>query len=866
MLSNLVLAGVVLASPGSLETGFKNPPEWARPHTWWHWMAGNATREGITEDLRAMKFAGIGGAHIFDVGQGIPSGPVAYNSPEWRDLMAHAVQTGERLGLEMTVHNCSGWSSSGGPWVQPEDAMKKVVWSLTRVSGEAEPVKLDPPSVVGGYYRDIAAWVLPGDAPEPASSIGSFVGLGGNPGVGSSTDWPVILTGEPMQVGPDGTLSGQVEGAVRVLRLGYTLTGAQNVASRPTGQGLEVDKLSADSLDRFLAGGLDPLFERIGAPEGKAQRTVLIDSYETGFQNWTPTLIEDFKRLRGYDPTPYLPALAGYAVKDRDTTREFLFDFRRTLADLWAQNYSGRFADRLKARGMKLAIEPYGNGSFEPFSYAKAADLIMGEYWIGEGQIHGSVKQSASVAHVLGRSVVGAEALTAGPESDGWRNQPRVWKPFADRSFANGINRIIYHRFAHQPWMKGVLPGMTMGPWGSHVDRTQTFWSYMPKWNRYLSRCQFMLQSGRFVGDILAFTGEGTPQEYAGQGHDIGPMPLGYDYDLCGLAPLMDVQARNGKLVLPSGLTYSVLKLPNTDQMTVALARKVRSLVRAGATVVGPRPVGSPSLADGSKGDDEVAAIGKELWGAGGVRTDGVLPALKTLGVPPDFQTSARKVSAIHRQDGATDVYFVTSEDRNPRTVRARFRATGRVPELWDPVDGSIRDASVWRRVPGGTEVELSMEGHGSVFVVFRRAAGNQRSVVDWSIDQPVRPQPQPPALRIVKAEYGVLDQPGKSVDVTDRVQAAVEGGGVEISASNAEMGGDPAFNIVKALRVAYIVGGKTFTRTVPENALFSAGTLTTSQESKEIDLKNGQIAFFRDGRVDIKWSDERRLAIDVRA
>jgi len=332
-----------------------------------------------------------------------------------------------------------------------------------------------------------------------------------------------------------------------LLRIGYTLTGARNVASRPSGEGLEVDKLSKKSLDNFFDGGLKPLFARIGDPVGKAFKTVLIDSYETGFQNWTPGIEGEFKRLRGYDPTPYLPALAGFVVKDSRTTQGFLFDYRRTIADLWSENYSGHFAERLKGYGLQLAVEPYGNGSFDPFTYAKPAGLIMGEYWVGEGTIGGSVKSASSVAHVYGHNVVGAEALTASPEQAGWRNQPRQWKPFADRGYANGISRIIYHRFAHQPFNNSVLPGMTMGPWGSHVDRTNTFWSYMPQWDKYLARCQYMLQSGLYVADVCLFSGEGAPQESDGEGYNLPEVPKGYNYDFCGIDPLMTLKVKGSQ-------------------------------------------------------------------------------------------------------------------------------------------------------------------------------------------------------------------------------------------------------------------------------------------------------------------------------
>ncbi|MCE9557568.1 MAG: hypothetical protein K8R88_01315, partial [Armatimonadetes bacterium] len=552
MLFLAVICASLQLAPGQVDlaAGFKNPPASAKPHTWWHWMGGNITKEGITADLEAMKQAGIGGAHIFDAGQGIPDGPIKYNSPEWRRLMSFALHEAQRLGLDMTMHNSSGWSSSGGPWVKPDDAMKKVTSATAEVSGGANP-KLPIPKTVRDYYKDIAIMAFPATSGVGTTFFAQLTGLSSNPGMVRTLDWPLVdqtkVINIPLdRVRADGTLNFELpEGKWTLLRMGVTLTGALNVASRESGEGLEVDKLSRASLDRFFAGGLDPLFREIG--DDSALHTVLIDSYETGYNNWTPDILREFRTRRGYDATPFLPALAGFAVGDQTQTLGFLFDYRKTLAELWAQNYSGYFAQKLAKKGLGLAIEPYGNGNFDPFTYGKPGSLIMGEYWVGETFINPSVKVASSVAHVYDHSVVGAEALTASPEQAGWRNQPRQWKPFADHGMTKGINRIIYHRFAHQPWVSGVNPGMTMGPWGSHVDRTNTIWPYMST---------------------------------------------------------------------PNGVSFAVLVLPNTDRMTVALATKIKSLVEAGATVVGPKPVFTPSLREASQGGNgTIQSLADSVWG-----------------------------------------------------------------------------------------------------------------------------------------------------------------------------------------------------------------------------------------------------------
>lgn len=836
-------------------------------------MAGNVTKRGITLDLEAMKAAGIGGAHIFDAGQGIPEGPIAYNSPQWRDLMTFAVKEADRLGLDMTMHNCSGWSSSGGPWVKPEDAMKRTTFRIEYFDGPGVPPAVPQPPTTGGYYQDIALMAVPYvEGAFNRDGQNALIGLGGSPRPDAELPWPVVpLQSVINQTGKSDTELGP--GRWVIIRLGSTLTGTHNVASRPSGEGLEVDKFSAQSLDRFFAGGLDPLIAQFGPLAGKSFRTVLIDSYETGPQNWTPAMVAEFKKLRGYDPTPYLPALAGFAVESEETTRKFLFDFRRTLTDLWAINYSGHFAQKLAKKGIQLAVEPYGNGSFDPFTYGKPAGLVMGEYWVGEGAINGSVKQSSSVIHVYGKKVLGAESLTASPDQAGWRNQPRQWKPFADRGYINGVNRIIYHRFAHQPWGPEVVPGMTMGPWGSHVDRTETFWPYMKDWDRYLARCQYMLQAGTFYGDVLLFSGEGCPQEYVGQNQNVDTVPKGYDFDWIGSDPLKGVQVKNGLLVVPGGGSYRLLSLPSTKQLTLATARKIRDLVAAGAVVAGMRPESSPSLADGANGSAEVAEIGRKVWGDGdsGWHTYGkgkvlvngnATGALKALGVAPDFMPSAKKVSTIHRRIDQRDAYFVTSFNSLPRTVTCTFRVPGGVPEFWEPKTGKIVKASVWRSTTGGVEVDIPFDANGSVFVVFDKAQQKVSHIAKVAVAGAKETSAPKAKIEILKAEYGALDRPNMVADVTATVAAFVSGGDTDVEASNDTMGGDPAFNVVKRLRVVYTVNGEQREQTVGENQTMALVEEHAPTQTAPVTLESNRVTVWNETPVSVKLStgEERIL------
>ena len=149
----------------NLSQVFANPPPAAHPHTWWHWNNGNVNKEGITLDLEAMKRIGVTGAQIFNVKQGGPDGPVQTGGSEWLELTKFAVQEADRLGMELTIHNCPGWSVSGGPWIKPEQSMQKVVWAENHVKGGARFTgTLTQPETMMNHYRDIAVFAFPDGA------------------------------------------------------------------------------------------------------------------------------------------------------------------------------------------------------------------------------------------------------------------------------------------------------------------------------------------------------------------------------------------------------------------------------------------------------------------------------------------------------------------------------------------------------------------------------------------------------------------------------------------------------------------------------------------------------------------------------
>ena len=601
-------------SEGALEEGFRNPPPEARSQTWWHWIDGYVTKEGITADLEAMARVGIGGAQIFSVGRGFDKERVAYNSPAWRELVCFAAAEAKRLGLDLGLHNCAGWSSSGGPWVTPEHNMQVVVASERVVKGPSRFAGvLEQPPAKLGHYRDIAllavrrpgaaadgwgtpqftasdpsaknlGWLADGDeattvklvAPrsekQPTSvtvaydrqvtvrslwlrAPGSFGWKGRvESSVDGETFTPIatftlprhatreicgfapvtarqfrlailkcdsrmkyVALGElrfspmlavdqlslstfessktrsaklaqsevPFAAGdviaarevldltgrmmPDGHLTWDVPASEwLLLRFGHTANGMKNHPVAETGEGLECDKLSREALQAFWDGSLGPLIRQLGPLAGTSFNNLLIDSYEVGSQSWTPKMREEFKRLRGYDPLPYLPTLLGYVVGSPEITERFLWDFRRTVADLFAENYSKAFKELAHAHNIRFALESYGGAPCDDIQCGGFADIPMGEFWHTRAEKVGDVKIGGTTGHVYGRTIIGAEAFTAAPEYGRWTQTPFDLKSQGDLSWCNGITRFYFHTYAHQPWVNpSRTPGMTMGQWGT---------------------------------------------------------------------------------------------------------------------------------------------------------------------------------------------------------------------------------------------------------------------------------------------------------------------------------------------------------------------------------------------------------------
>ena len=912
----------------TLRDAFYEPSGSARPRVWWHWMNGNVSKEGITEDLSWMLRIGIGGVQNFEGSLDTPQviePRIPYRSPAWREAMRHAVETAQSKGLEFTIAASPGWSQTGGPWVRPEQAMKKLVWSELDVTGGQQlSIRLpDPPNVTGPfadvpsasldpaaqipaqYYRDsrVIAFRPPAAAPAgkpvisasqridaraltdgdrttgvtldmdgadsawiqfsyetpqtmrsavitlktlalgplhplmPKASIAAsedgrtFQTIAALPNVGSpqqtlafpattarhfrlvlepgfapiefngltvplppppthtvmevsfrtearvdraedkagftnaiglhdyvtpAADIPALVDPQDVvdltgYISADGTLQWSAPpGDWRIARFGWSLTGKTVHPASPEGAGLEVDKLNRRHVRAYMDDYLGEYMRALG-PGGLGAGGVaflLTDSFEAGPSNWTDDILEQFESRRGYDPIPYTPVLSGQVVGSASESDRFLWDFRRTLADLIADAHYGEISRALLEHGMGRYSESHEGGRAfvgDGMEVKKGAAVPMGAAW-AEGipqRFMPDLAESASVAHLYGQNIVAAESFTVSSEGSiaggppptmPYGMAPEDLKPLADAMMVNGVNRFVIHTSVHQPDNKPG-PGVTLGLFGQWFTRKETWADMADAWVGYLARSSELLQQGRFVADIAWFYGEDdniTAIYHPG----LSPVPDGFGFDFMNadaMKSLLDV--KDGKLISGNGAEYRILILDTpARRMTLPTLRKLAELVDKGATVVGHKPLETPSLADDT---GEFRQLVDSLWSTGLIFPS-FEAAADALSLTKDAEfPGAGSLAFVHRKLPEADIYFVANLSDEPAATTARFRVTGKAPQIWRADDRSIREASY--AITGNvTEVPLVLAPRDALFVVFENMAVTSSRLVGQPVRRPI--------------------------------------------------------------------------------------------------------------------------------
>lgn len=544
----------------------------------------------------------------------------------------------------------------------------------------------------------------------------------------------IDLTG---QLNEDGHLCWKAPADNRwvIHRIGYTTTGATN-GPAGGGVGLEADKFNPAAVDVQVASWFALAANRHKGLMGKVLVGSHTDSWECGSQNWSPVFREEFIKRRGYDPIRYLPAMAGVPIENAEVSERFLHDVRQSIAEIVCDNFFEPMVKKVHKLGGDFSAECIApTMTSDGMSLYGRVDIPMGEFWY-ESFSNDKPTDILDAVHggrAYGKRIIQAEAFTQ--NNLDWDDDPFALKTLGDYNFALGINRFILHVWALKALNE--KPGITLDGVGAEYSRSQSWWRASKGWFDYMQRCQAVLQLGAPVADVLYYVGENQPTRALLPGRLNPELADGYTYGSINRDALLNkAKAKGGKIVLPSGMTYSVLVLPNDERMTPEVARKIAKLAKADVPVIGPKPNRSPSLAGYPQCDEQLREIVARGWRKVD-STSSLREILVRLSIAPDLifkgvdqkliwrekqQFCSPSFSWGHRRDGDSDIYFISNQEYESRKVEAVFRVNGKLPELWNPDTIEQRLLADWWVEDGATHIALEFAPAESYFIIFRKA------------------------------------------------------------------------------------------------------------------------------------------------
>ena len=584
------------------------------------------------------------------------------------------------------------------------------------------------------------------------------------------------------------------QGKWTVLRIGHVNTGMRNGPAPPEGTGWECDKLSITGPDAHFAGYIGRLSGNNGPLTGGLLNGMLLDSWECKTQTWTNGMENEFQSKTDYPLRKWLPAVFGYVIDDTETTKCFLRDWRFVLGKMYTDNFFGRMAKHAKDNGLSISYETAA-GDILPvdiLEYFKYADVPMCEFWhpLSDNYV-GSInfkpiKPTASSARMYGKPRVAAEAFTSFNLT--WDEHFEMLKEVANMNIVEGVSHFVFHTYTHNPQKPFMPPGTSFGSGiGTPFLRGQTWWKHMPEFTSYLSRCNYMLERGSPVSDVLWYLGDEINHK---PDQDI-PFPEGFKYDYCNPDVLLNrLSVRDGMIFTPEGISYRVLWMPDAQRMLPQTLEKLYELITKGAIVIGNAPKSLITLMERDNAQRRFDKAVTDIWGETlqtGARKVGkgmvmsgmsIDEALLMLHLEPDVKGG--DALWAHRKTEGADWYYVCAQAGKDFKGTLDFKAGGSSVELWDPITGNIYSLES-KRNGNYTSVTLDLPKSGSCFIVFRKKKSDSALPAKkflyndsdisitltnlWTLSFPSG-WGAPPSLEITSL------QPWKDLDVSDETKA----------------------------------------------------------------------------------------------
>lgn len=523
----------------------------------------------------------------------------------------------------------------------------------------------------------------------------------------------------------DGTLKAELPiGKWTIMRFGNTSTGATNSPASKWGKGLECDKFSRPAFKKHWGHFVKEVIDNSKALAPNALQYIEIDSYEMGGQNWTDGFDTIYQKEKGYDIIKFMPLFAGRYIDSMDTTQRVLWDLNDLYCDLMENNYYKYFTELCNENGLKSYTEPYGMGHINQLDVTGVTDIPMTEFWMGKSLDR--VFSTVTAAHMYGKNVISAESFTSRPELN-WKMYPNDAKVSGDNAWVRGVNEFMFHRFVHQA-NTHVAPGMTMGQWGSHIDRTQTWWMNAGKsWFEYIARGSYLLRQGYPVADVLVFIGDNSHNGNILR-HRLTPkIPTGINFECTNADVLINrIELNDKQMLLPEGNAFSYLILKDIDVIRLSTLKRIKEIADAGVLIIGEKPktLAGYKVADADK--KEFEALVNNIWSQPNCTLD-----YDFTSVQQDFEVIGKEQLFLHRKTQDEDIYFFNNEKEDKaQQYECVFKIKNKIPELWNAETGEIIPLAQFKNEGEFTRVWLKLKPKESAFIVFRASSKDVTSII----------------------------------------------------------------------------------------------------------------------------------------